>query len=141
MSNDITRHGGCLCGAIRFEAQGAPISANYCHCQMCRKAGGAPVVAWAMYRPDKVRVTGVLKFYRSSEKAERGFCPQCGSAMMWRRIGRAGGKPVEALDLTAGCFDDPRGLQPASHIFMESAIPWLHIHDSLPRHAQWAPKV
>jgi hypothetical protein len=140
MSEQSVRTGGCLCGAVRFEAQGAPTACNYCHCQMCRKASGAPVVAWAMYPIDKVKVSGPMKFYRSSEKAERGFCPNCGSAMMWRRVGREGGSAVTHVDLTTGCFDNAAGLQPATHIFMESAISWLHIHDTLPRHMTWPPK-
>ena len=140
MIDDITRNGGCLCGAIRFAARGAPTMTNYCHCQMCRKAGGAPVVAWATYRIEQVDITGPIKFYRSSERAERGFCPNCGSAMVWRRVAREGGSEVTHLDLTVGCFDDPRGLGPGSHIFMESAIPWLHVHDDLPRHMKWPPK-
>ena len=38
--------GGCLCGAIRYRITGAPVEALYCHCRMCRRAHGAPVVAW-----------------------------------------------------------------------------------------------
>ena len=34
--------GGCLCGAVRYEAAEAPRRIGYCHCRMCQKAGGAP---------------------------------------------------------------------------------------------------
>jgi hypothetical protein len=37
--------GGCLCGGIRYEISAEPRSADYCHCRMCRRAAGAPVVA------------------------------------------------------------------------------------------------
>jgi hypothetical protein len=37
--------GGCLCDAIRYRISAEPRSADYCHCRMCRRAAGAPVVA------------------------------------------------------------------------------------------------
>jgi hypothetical protein len=37
--------GGCLCGGIRYQISGEPRSADYCHCRMCRRTAGAPVVA------------------------------------------------------------------------------------------------
>ena len=39
--------GGCLCGAVRYRLEGPPLHADYyCHCRMCQRAAGAPVVAW-----------------------------------------------------------------------------------------------
>ena len=38
--------GGCLCGHVRYEADGAPFHETICHCSMCRRAAGAPMVAW-----------------------------------------------------------------------------------------------
>ena len=32
--------GGCLCGAVRYEAQGEPLYAGHCYCEDCRKASG-----------------------------------------------------------------------------------------------------
>jgi hypothetical protein len=37
--------GGCLCGQLRYRISGQPRSADHCHCRMCRRAAGAPVVA------------------------------------------------------------------------------------------------
>ncbi len=33
--------GGCLCGALRYEAEGEPHFAGYCCCADCRKASGS----------------------------------------------------------------------------------------------------
>ncbi len=33
--------GGCLCGYVRYEYDGEIGSANYCHCQDCRKTTGS----------------------------------------------------------------------------------------------------
>jgi hypothetical protein len=38
--------GGCLCGAIRFEADSVPLISN-CHCSKCRKAVGSAFRATA----------------------------------------------------------------------------------------------
>jgi len=38
--------GGCLCGAVRYRMVGAPLSSAICHCASCRRASGAPTVAW-----------------------------------------------------------------------------------------------
>ena len=50
--------GGCLCGAIRFVAEGEPYRVGLCHCLDCRKHGGAPFAALAIFPADKVRFTG-----------------------------------------------------------------------------------
>ena len=39
--------GGCLCGALRYRLDAAPLDIGYCHCSMCRRSTGAPVLAWA----------------------------------------------------------------------------------------------
>jgi hypothetical protein len=33
--------GGCLCGALRYEAEGEPLYAGHCYCADCRKASGS----------------------------------------------------------------------------------------------------
>src|SRR5262245_36008069 len=59
--------GGCLCGAIRYETDVAPIDTGYCHCRMCQRASGAPVLAWASFPIDAFRYTaGAPQAYVSS---------------------------------------------------------------------------
>jgi len=36
----------CLCGAVRYCVSGSTFAMEYCHCGMCQKASGAPVVSW-----------------------------------------------------------------------------------------------
>ena len=56
--------GGCHCGAIRYQVEGDMIVHALCHCTDCRRHAGAPMVGWAMYAEDAVKVTqGEPKIY------------------------------------------------------------------------------
>ena len=57
-----------FCGAVRFVCDGRPVKVNLCHCQMCRKASGAPVVAWAAYERTRVRFENEPTWRQSSAK-------------------------------------------------------------------------
>ena len=54
------REGSCLCGDVRFAADGQPKWTGYCHCQSCRRHTGAPVSAYAGFEASQVRFTGRL---------------------------------------------------------------------------------
>ena len=49
--------GGCMCGAVRYEASGEPTAVIHCHCLSCRRHAGALVVTLAGFRQDQVRFT------------------------------------------------------------------------------------
>ena len=125
MAKELT--GGCLCGAVRYRA-GAIIRAGYCHCRMCQKASGAPVVAWIVVPRDAVTFTkGVPSEYRSSDKACRLFCGRCGSPLVFRE------DDSEELDINLASLDEPESVAPSYHIYTASQQPWLRIEGDLPR--------
>ena len=68
--------GGCLCGAVRFEAAGKPYRVGICHCLDCRKHHGAVFLTFAIYPATAVTITGETADYRG-----RCFCPVCGSSV------------------------------------------------------------
>ncbi|MBI1775228.1 MAG: GFA family protein [Proteobacteria bacterium] len=130
------REGGCLCGAVRFQASGPPHKVNYCHCRMCQKASGAPVVTWATYARGQVTFTlGCPTIYQSSAQAQRGFCSVCGTPLLWHGVG-----DPNWIDLTVGAFDEPDALPPEEHIWTQSRIRWLAVADSLPQHSKRGPR-
>ncbi len=121
--------GGCMCGAIRYEATEPPQKAGYCHCRMCQKATGNLFYPYAAFRSDAFRFTqGEPKFYKSSAWLERIFCANCGTQVADRYL-----KGSDRVFATIGSLDHPEDWPPSNHFGVESQIPWLTIDDDLPR--------
>jgi hypothetical protein len=128
---EIKRFGGCLCGAVRYEATGEPFAVNYCHCADCRKHNGAPVVALAGYKDEQVVFTGAdRKRYESSPGADRAFCENCGTTLTWEGDG---GELGAIFEIHISTFDEPEQLVPTSHAFETERLPWFDVADALPR--------
>jgi len=128
--------GGCMCGAVRYEAIGEPFAVNYCHCHSCRKHNGGPVVALAGYRAEQVQFSGAeRKRYESSPGACRAFCANCGTPLTWEGDG---GELGQIVELHISTFDEPGGMAPTSHAFEPERLPWLEILDDLPRYEGFA---
>ena len=121
--------GGCLCGAVRYRVSERPLLVEYCHCSMCRRAAGAPVVVWADFPRSSVTWTkGSPSHYTSSANVRRGFCATCGSALTFDNQHN-----IQKISLTVGTLDHPEKLAPRQHIYSEEHMPWLNLEDSLPR--------
>jgi hypothetical protein len=134
---DTTRKfcGGCMCGAVRYEAAGEPIGVIYCHCESCRRHTGAPVSTLAGFPRDRVRFTqGERKLYTSSEGVGRGFCGDCGSTLSWEGDGEELGLLIE---IHMGTLDDPNALTPKCHVHHGERISWFDTAGTLPRYYEW----
>jgi hypothetical protein len=132
MIMELPLAGGCLCGAIRYQISAEPSSADYCHCSMCRRAAGAPVVARLTVPNASFGWTaGQPAVYRSSQKAERFFCPTCGTQLALR-------DEPDYLDVTLASLDAPEAVRPSYHIWTASRIGWFEISDDLPRYPESA---
>lgn len=117
--------GGCLCGSIRFEAQGKAGKPHTCSCKMCQRHSGALTLSWVEFPRDAVAWTGpggAPSVYRSSDYSSRAFCPTCGSS-----LGAIDDAPVVALLI--GIFDKTSSadLIPTSHSFRSTRPKWWHV--------------
>jgi hypothetical protein len=127
--NEQRYSGGCLCGAVRYQAAGPVANLCYCHCNSCRRAAGAPFVAWGTFAHSHFRVTrGTLTEYRSSPQVWRGFCKACGGALTYRHDTRAG-----EIDVTIASLDEAHALAPQMHVWVGDKLPWVTISDGLPQ--------
>lgn len=120
--------GRCLCGNITYSLATPPVWTALCHCDSCRRSAASPMVAWMGFHTGNVSWQGERSFYRSSEKALRGFCPKCGTQMSFESTAWPG-----ELHLYAVSLDDPTQYEPQLHCHEGERLPWLHIGDDLPR--------
>jgi hypothetical protein len=122
--------GGCMCGAVRYDASGEPFDVTLCHCVDCRRASGAPALAWFSVRRDALRwIRGRPARNPSSPGVERLFCGRCGTQLAWQGVA----SPDE-IGVTIGSLDDPNAVAPADHMFASQQVRWLHLADHLPRY-------
>ncbi len=124
--------GGCACGALRYRLRSAPFDSGYCHCGICRRCSGAPVVVYATVPiEDFALVSGQPRRYRSTSFGERFFCGDCGTPL-WMRVDHE----PDTLDVTVASLDRPETAPPGFHIWHEARIDWFDVRDALPRHAR-----
>lgn len=133
----MTIVGGCHCGAIRYQAEGEPITHALCHCTDCRRHAGAPMVGWIMYPQAAVKVTkGQPKIYASSTDGRRHFCPDCGTCLFFTNAVVLPG----IIDVQSATSDDPGAFPPRVNVQAAERMPWLgHIHD-LPTFDRYPPQ-
>lgn len=121
--------GGCACGSIRYRWSGQPDHESYCHCTICRRASGAPVVAWITVAADSFQfIQGRPARFDSSERAFRQFCPLCGTQLTFHDR-----DDPARVDVTTASLDDPDTFPPKDHIWTRSRIRWFEVADTLPR--------
>jgi len=122
--------GGCLCGAIRYRAKGAPEGAGYCHCRSCRRHSGAPLTAFVVFAAEQVEwVSGDRARYESSPGVYRTFCQDCGSTLTYEA--RYQNKDIVEFHISS--LDDPEAFPPNEHTHYRERISWLHVADELPK--------
>ncbi len=93
--------GQCLCKNVSVSAKIESKSFDACHCGMCRKWGGGPVMT--VHAGNGIEISGkdFISFYNSSEWAERAFCKNCGSHLFYHLKGTDNYYiPVGLLDKT-----------------------------------------
>lgn len=77
-------NGTCLCGSVKLRAKVKDLVYGACHCGICRKWGGGPLLAVECADAPVVEGAEHIKTYDSSEWADRGFCGNCGTHLFYR---------------------------------------------------------
>jgi hypothetical protein len=123
--------GGCLCEAVRYVCEAAPIRTVHCYCADCRKLGGTGHATHTIFPEASFSLTGrVSEYVKSADSGNsinRRFCPVCGSAVFHTRDGMEGLVVVRASSL-----DDPETVTPERAIYVSSAVSWDPVNPELP---------
>ncbi len=130
MGNQEISTGSCLCGDVSYKVVGPLRAVIACHCSQCQKSSGHYFAATAAATEDfELTKDEGLKWYKSSDSAERGFCKNCGSSLFWRMEGR------DAISILAGTLDATvTGLKMDAHIFVADKKDYYTLGDGLPQH-------
>lgn len=120
-------HGGCLCGAIRYEFSGDPFRQFVCHCRDCQRSGGSAFHAGLAVPRGGFQITqGELQTYELASdlgrRIKRRFCPTCGSGV----INEPEVWPDHVV-IRVGTLDDPGAFMPKQELYARNRARWLSI--------------
>ena len=122
--------GGCLCGTVRYAAEGNPSFAGLCYCADCRKASGSGFIPFMGFASAAVRFSGETRQFRSRSfrgtDAVRNFCPGCGGLVFGGEVGKDASHTIYA-----GSLDDPSLFRPTIAIFVRDRPVWVVISPDL----------
>lgn len=134
MPNEDIHTGGCLCGAIRYRIHARHLQTTLCHCEDCRRASGAPVVAWSFFPADTITwQKGTPKTFRFAER-ERTFCVDCGSPLTFFDP-----SIPHLFEANTNTLDHPERYAPADQCWLADALPWFAEMHALPEFCHTAP--
>ena len=88
--------GQCLCGDVKFSVALKSTDVDACHCSMCRAWAAGPFMGVMASAAPAFESENSVGVYKSSEWAERVFCKNCGSSLIWRMAGDHGHAAISA---------------------------------------------
>mmetsp|Transcript_1425 Transcript_1425/g.1867 ORF Transcript_1425/g.1867 Transcript_1425/m.1867 type:complete len:143 (+) Transcript_1425:281-709(+) len=121
----------CYCGKCEVQIFGAKESdgtSSYCHCSICRKLSGAPVMASLMLPNAKVKVQGETNDICTSKFVTRKRCKDCGSPVAATLGKSTTVVPLSLLDST----HVPKSWLPRHHLHYSDRI--VDFPDDLPKY-------
>ena len=128
--SDLSIKGGCLCGALRYEATAAPIYAGLCYCADCRKASGSGFIPFMGFQAEHLTITGETRQSHvpsfSGGTATRNHCAHCGSMVFGGVLGES-----DEHTIYAGSLDDPSCFRPEICLFTRDRPAWAEVKAGL----------
>ena len=116
----------CLCGNISFKTSGYHRDVQNCHCVQCLKTHGHHAAYSKVEEKDlKFLSKKSLKWFKSSKRAKRGFCSNCGASIFFKVIG------TNSVCIAAGIFNNPTKLKTSIEIFTKGKSDYYKINSKL----------
>ena len=122
--------GRCYCGEVQLEIE-AIFDCGYCHCEDCRRASGAPVWVTVVARREAFGIVAGEPARHQRLNGTQRFCATCGGPVCYEFRASVG----DLVSVGVGTLDDPAHCPPAFHQFASRRLPWLFLHDELPKYA------
>ena len=128
--------GGCLCGAVTYEATGEPKRFYHCHCARCRKVTGTGHASNLFLQPATLTwLTGEeqIRAFKvpEAQRFTNSFCANCGS-----RVPRQA-RDSDIVMIPAGSLDDAAPIMPQARIFSGSRASWSCTDDEIPVYPEY----
>jgi hypothetical protein len=115
--------GGCLCGAVRYEAAD-PVVTALCHCKHCQRISGSAYSVNVLFPEGSMHIEGATQYYLdtgdSGGHLQRHFCPKCGSSLYTKADAVPG-----IIILKAGTLDDTTSVKPTVQLYCARAQTWV----------------
>jgi hypothetical protein len=124
--------GSCLCGGVKYQAEGPLSLVARCHCDQCRKQSGSEFASNGSVPAASFRVLqgeSLLKQFEWSPGEARVFCGHCGSPIFKRSA-----SAPNMVRLRLGCLDVEIDAKPTLHAFVAEKPAWSEITDALPQY-------
>ncbi len=119
--------GGCQCGAVRYELTVRPDKPCICHCRMCQKQFGNFFGSFAGVDLQYFKLLrGQIKYFKSSDHGERGFCGDCSTPLAYRSLESGN------VSVSIGSLDRHSEMQPVVQYGVEAREPWFALLANLP---------
>jgi hypothetical protein len=110
-----------------------------CQCRDCQRATGTGHADALEFPESAVAPVGTLSFYEvigdSGKTVSRGFCPKCGSPVLWKFAVNPG-----VAIITAGSLDNPGVFKPQAVLYASQEHARDHSNPELPRFDKLPPR-
>ena len=123
----------CLCGGIKIKIQGKLRHVSNCHCIQCMKTHGN-FAAYTALKDINVKFISkrTLKWFKSSKKAQRGFCKKCGASILFKM------NKSNIISISAGLFDKSLKLKTNRNIFTKNRLKYYSLDNNIPKFSRYS---
>lgn len=132
-------HGGCRCGAVRYQIGLRRLPPVYCcHCLACQSGSGSAFSEQAVVPDGLIEASGPILDYRftrpDGSEGHHRLCAEC-HTRLWST---SGSHPGLAL-VRAGTLDRSQELVPKAHMWTSRKQAWVEIPRDIPQWPETPP--